>query len=253
MWDNPRLLNLAANALYGAAAVIVLCILIIAALNSRLFPMRTVSVQGELTHIDAAMVEQALAGRVAGNFFGVDLAAVRAALLEVPWARRVEVRRQWPDRLVVRIEEHEALAHWSETQLVNQQGEIFPARSAGALPRFAGPEGSARLVTARYHEFSRMVAPLGMEIASIELSARRAWQVELRGEDERRLTLVLGRELEEGTVSARLQRFVAVYPQTLGALNRRTGYVDLRYPNGFALRVPGLEKLQSQNKKQGSA
>jgi len=41
-------------------------------------------------------------------------------------------------------------------------------------------------------------------------------------------------------VLERLSRFVAFYAQTLGALNRRLDYVDLRYPNGFALRVPEI-------------
>ena len=41
-------------------------------------------------------------------------------------------------------------------------------------------------------------------------------------------------------VLQRLARFVAFYPQTLGHLNRRLEYVDLRYPNGFALRVPEI-------------
>ena len=35
-----------------------------------------------------------------------------------------------------------------------------------------------------------------------------------------------------------LSKFVAAYPATLGSLNRSVEYVDLRYPNGFAVRMP---------------
>ena len=42
-------------------------------------------------------------------------------------------------------------------------------------------------------------------------------------------------------MEVRLARFVAAYPATLGKLARRHEYVDLRYPNGFALRVPELK------------
>jgi len=38
----------------------------------------------------------------------------------------------------------------------------------------------------------------------------------------------------------RLERFVRVYPETLGKMARKHEYVDLRYSNGFALRVPEL-------------
>jgi len=40
-----------------------------------------------------------------------------------------------------------------------------------------------------------------------------------------------------------LSRFVAYYARTLGALaraGRRVEYIDLRYRNGFAVRVPGF-------------
>ena len=63
----------------------------------------------------------------------------------------------------------------------------------------------------------------------------------------------LGREQVQYSAADRLQRFVEMYPTTVGLLHRNVGDVDLRYPNGFALRVPGLEKLDSKNKKAGSA
>ena len=41
------------------------------------------------------------------------------------------------------------------------------------------------------------------------------------------------------------------YPQTLGKMARSVDYVDLRYPNGFALRIPefrnpGFRKLENK-------
>lgn len=253
MWDNPRMLNLVANALFGVAAFVVLCIVIIAIVNSRLFPLRTVSVQGNVHHVDAAAINRALAGHVRGNFFGVDLAQVRMAMAEIPWVRRVIVRRHWPDRLVMTIEEHEPLARWGDGRLVNTYGELFAGRSVAPLPQFLGPGDSAAGVTARYREFNQRLAPLDVRIARIELSARHAWELELTGADDARLTLTLGRDQARMGVSERLQRFVDMYEQTLAQIDRRSGHVDLRYPNGFALRVPGLDRLDAKNRKAGSA
>ncbi len=253
MWDNPRMLNLAANALFGAAAFVVLCIAIIAIVNSRWFPLRAVSVQGSVRHLDAATIERALEGRVRGNFFGVDLAQVRAAVSAIPWVRRVIVRRQWPDRLVMTIEEHEPLARWSDGRLVNTHGELFAGRVEAPLPQFVGPGDSAAGVTARYREFAQRLAPLDMRVTRIELSARHAWELDLAGNEAARLTLTLGRDQARMGVSERLQRFVDMYGQTLAQIERRSGHVDLRYPNGFALRVPGLDRLEAKNRKAGSA
>ncbi|NBS57563.1 MAG: cell division protein FtsQ/DivIB, partial [Betaproteobacteria bacterium] len=46
-------------------------------------------------------------------------------------------------------------------------------------------------------------------------------------------------------------RFVAAYPQTLGRIARRHEYVDLRYTNGFSLRVTdfGRDGVQKEKAK----
>jgi cell division protein FtsQ len=49
---------------------------------------------------------------------------------------------------------------------------------------------------------------------------------------------MLGRDADGA--ETRLARFVEAYPATLGRIARRHEYVDLRYPNGFALRVPDI-------------
>ena len=40
--------------------------------------------------------------------------------------------------------------------------------------------------------------------------------------------------------AARVARFLSAYPQTIAPLGRHADYVDLRYANGFAVRVPEL-------------
>lgn len=237
MWDNPRLLNAAAGALTALALVVFAVGALQLLLRSPLFPLRELELRGALAHTTGAEVEQAVRGRIEGNFFAVDLARPRAALEQLPWVRRAEVRRVWPDRLEVTLEEHVPLARWAEAGLVNQQGERFAGKVDASLPLFSGPAGSEAEVTRRYRRFVELLAPLGAPLDMLALSSRRAWQARLGGG----LTLELGRDLPGDSVERRLARFVAVHPQTLGRTNRRHEYVDLRYPNGFALRVPEMK------------
>jgi cell division protein FtsQ len=236
MWDNPRLLNLAADALYAAAAVLLVALVWHAALRVPQAPVRAVTLAGDLAHVDARSVHGLLAGRIAGNFFGVNLDEVRRLVAGLPWVRQVEVRREWPDRLVVRIEEHRALGRWPGARLVSERGEVFEGTTDAALPLLAGPPGSEREVTRRYLALRELVAPLGLEPVQVGLSARYAWQVKLSNG----LVLELGRDEPRAPAEERLARFVAAYPRVVAGLNRRVEYVDLRYPNGFAIRVPDL-------------
>lgn len=236
MWDNPRLLNAAAGFLTALAVVGFCSAAVLAFARAPVFPLREVVVSGALEQTAREEVEAAMRARISGNFFAADLRLIREALEQLPWVRRVAVRRAWPDRIDVTIEEHVAFAHWGEAALVNADGERFPASVDAPLPRLSGPDGSEREVTRRYREFSRLVAPLGAQVERLTLTPRRAWQLRL----STGLVLELGRDQGADTPEARLGRFVAAYPATLGRLARTHEHVDLRYPNGFALRVPEI-------------
>jgi len=242
MWDNADMLNGCANALYALAAAALIAAGVYTAVHSPLLPLRQLALQGDLAHITREQAERAARAGAVGTFLSVDLDAVRRAFETLPWVRKVEVRRVWPDRIQVSIEEHVALARWGADaparRLVNIYGEVFTGELPDAvrLPQFSGPVGSALEVTRHYAAFRQALAPLQLEPRQVLLSPRYAWQLRLSNG----LTLELGPDQLKEPVLQRLARFVAFYPQTLGRLNRRLEYADLRYPSGFALRVPEI-------------
>jgi cell division protein FtsQ len=235
VWNNPRILNMAAGALVGIAALVFAIVGAVLLLRSPFFPVTQIEVKHALAKTTKEEIQAATRGRIGGNFFAVAPAEVRAGLEQLPWVRRVSVRRIWPGRLEVTLEEHVALARWGDEALVNTYGERFNGRTEEPLPVFLGPAGSEQEVARRYARFAGAIAPLGSELERVVLTRRYAWQLRLASG----LHIMLGRDAD--AAESRLRRFVEVYPQTLGTLSRRHDYVDLRYPNGFALRVPELK------------
>ena len=236
MWDNPRLANTGAGALVALALGLLAYAGARVLVDSSAFQLRSIVVEGSLERVERREIVDALQGRVRGTFFTVDLESVRSLLEDIPWVRHAELRRMWPDRLEVRIEEQVALARWGQgkkMQLVNPQGELFPGRSDESLPVLAGPAGTESEVAERFLVFRNLLTPLGVEPQQVLLSSRMAWQLRLSNG----LTIQLGRDSDKDRVEDRLARFVSVYPQTVGGLRHRVDYVDLRYPNGFAVRV----------------
>jgi cell division protein FtsQ len=232
MWDNPRLLNAAAGFLVG---ITVLATGVVGAhwlLRSSLFPLRVVELRTPVQHASRAQIEAVLARQAGGNFLAAGIGELRSAIEQLPWVRRASVRRVWPDRLEVAIEEHVAFAHWGSDALVNTYGERFAATSDANLPLFVGPPGTEAEVARRYERFSALLEPLGSRLERVVLSPRHAWQLRLANG----LQITLGRDAE--AAEQRLQRFVEAYGRTAPPRSGVDG-VDLRYPNGFALRSRG--------------
>lgn len=231
-------MNLIADLLFFASALALGYAATLALARLPVFPLRELIVAGPLQEVTATQVEYTAGNAVAGNFFTVNLDAVRAAFEKLHWVRKAEVRRRWPDGIELAIEEHVAAARWknaegAEARLVNREGEVFAAASNATLPLFVGPEGAAPLILARYYELQPLLEPIGRQPQSLALSPRQAWQMKL----DDGLLLDLGRDQAKSRVNERLQRFAAVYRQAAERLKARADVIDLRYPNGFAMRV----------------
>lgn len=197
--------------------------------DPRRFPIEEVSVRGEIRHVEAEALREAVVGAIDGGFFGLDVEHVREAVQRLPWVDQVWVRRIWPDTLEVRVREQVPLALWSDDRLVNARGDLF--ESAGHvpsdLPRLRGPEGRAADVAAMYAAVTRRLGRLGLEVTALSLDEREAVRIAVAGG----LELVIGRKDR----ARRLERFVRVYPRLLAPRAGDMVRIDLRYGNGFAV------------------
>ncbi|ODU08826.1 MAG: cell division protein FtsQ [Rubrivivax sp. SCN 71-131] len=245
---DVRLTQAVASLVFLLLAALLLAALLLWLARSPAFQLRGIRVEGALQRIDAGSLRTSVAPRVSGNFFSADLDAVRAAFESVPWVRRASVRRVWPDRLVVTIEEHQAAALWQaderEDRLVNRQGEVFAANVGDvedeALPTFVGPEGSAAALLSMYRRLQPLVQTLQARVERLQLSARGSWRVLLDGGAR----LELGRGVED-EVLARTQRFVRTLPQVTERLRAPLEAADLRHTDGYAVRLRGVSTLQA--------
>ncbi len=194
------------------------------------WPVRWLDVEGELHRTSASQIRSAAYGPVSSGFFAADLAQVRAEVEQLPWVARAEVSRQWPDAVLIRVEEHRPMARWNDSGLLSDYGEVFEAggsQSMQGLARLRGPEARREEVWESWNWMRGQLAAVGADIAELSLDERGAWTVRLDGG----LELKLGRD----SVRARLERFVQVHEE-LRDLERRPLRIDLRYTNGLAIR-----------------
>jgi cell division protein FtsQ len=138
------------------------------------------------------------------------------------------------------------VAWWGEAgggKLVNSHGEVFEANpddsQADQWSELLGPAGQSRTVFALYQALQPVFARMNRELSRLELDSRGSWKATL----DNGARIELGRGETEQLMD-RAQAFSA----TADILSLRYGgrdieSADLRYANGYALRMRGVTTL----------
>lgn len=252
-----RLMNVTALVLGAIGVCALVVVAVLWAAHRPVFAVRAIKIDGDLAHNSVLTIRANAAPKLAGNFFTMDLAAGRRAFESVPWVRQATVKRVWPNRIKVQLEEHKPAALWSNSanaddasdKMVNSFGEVFEANVGDveddALPALRGPDGSSaqmlRMIGRLQPEFAAMEA----HIDTLELSGRGSW----------RLALDTGAEVELGRgsddeVIARTRRFIATLPEVRARYAQHPLlYADLRHNDGYAVRLKGVSTAVEATKK----
>ncbi len=203
-------------------------------------PVENVKIEGMITNLSPEDMRNRITAVLHGGYFTVDLNAIRNTLLEMPWVQEVSVRRQWPLGLHIKVQEKKAVAYWGGNALISDRAELFIPEKINQhlpLPKLEGPENLHNKVAGFYSELHSRLSPAGIEIRRLSLDKRRAWNIKLANDVE----IKLGR----ADVANRLARLISVITMK-GVLDMSNiEVIDLRYPNGFAMRLKNREAKTS--------
>lgn len=241
LWDSPRALTMIADVILLMASAAIGYALVLLFTRMPVLPLQSITLTRAPAHLTSAQIEDAARRAVTGSFLTTDIDRARSVFEGLPWVRQANVRRVWPGSLEVDLEEHEAVARWwtadnTPPRMVNAQGELFPAEHESALPLFVGSDDKAAGMLTRHVEWTGLLAPMDRRIRKLVLTRREAWQVQL--DDGTRLEL--GREDDKHPLTERLARYVNTQAD-LRQGGQKVIYADLRYTNGYAVRMSSTE------------
>lgn len=209
--------------------------------QNEILPVQQIQIDGDLQHIDMQEIEQTLLPYVQHGLLGVDVMGLQQSLMTVPWVAEARVSRMWPHTVHVWLTEPEPIALWADSGVVGTEGRVYylPANTElPDLPVFEGLEGQAPIMLDSYQQMQEILIPYQLQIKRLVLTPRQAWEMEL----DNGMIIRLGQQqpLEP------LKRFVQIYPQ-LAAEPQQIEYVDLRYPNGLAVKMRGQDAVEALN------
>jgi cell division protein FtsQ len=192
--------------------------------------VRTLEIDGSFQRVTEIEIAAAVSPFLERGFFELDLDGIKRQVAQIEWVDWVRVQRVWPDTLRISYSEHRAAASWGDTGLLNTRGELFAENvwhEYQELPKLKGPDGSHQRVAEVYLEVKEQLADANLLLESIEMDARGAFQIALAAGPH----VHFGRD----DVASRIDRFFSVALPELKPRLARVDYIDMRYPNGFAV------------------
>ncbi|QKM63906.1 peptidase S49 [Polynucleobacter tropicus] len=251
LWNYPERMQKLSRFLMQCFLVMVAIGLLVWLSQRPVFTLKQIQIEPlasqSLKHINKSMVKRQIAETVQGNFFSVRLEDVKRGFESMPWVRHANVRRVWPNGLIVSIEEQQAFGTWDgidSNTLINKYGELFAGRisevpDGARLIDFHGPEDAGKEVTSLYERASNWFKPWGVEVVSLALTERYAWHIKLSNG----MKVEFGRDEEssdKNLTEERVSRLLKYWPQVQERWANRIDVVDLRYANGFAVHLASV-------------
>lgn len=242
---DVKLMHMAASLMVAGLVVGVLVGGLWALVQLPAFALKGITVKGDVEHNNEVTLRANVVTKFTGNFFTADLTRVRSAFESVPWVRLASVQREFPNRLRVTLQEHQPVAYWGhdgEQRMVNSYGEVFEANVGDLdddkMPRLSGPDSQSQQVLTMYLALQPAFRQLNLVLDSLALTDRGSWRAKLAQGG----VIELGRGSVDD-VMTRVQRLSRTLTQVTQKLGRKVSAIesaDLRYDNGYALRVRGV-------------
>ncbi|AFV00694.1 cell division protein FtsQ/DivIB [Simiduia agarivorans] len=194
-------------------------------------PVQEVTIEGPFKWVAREQIANLIGEQINTGFWALDIAALQHSIEQDAWVDRVSIRRKWPDRLVIEIEEQKPIARWGSTGYVNVRGELIESDAAmyqlSGLPTLvAAPENLEKMLQ-YYQTIAELMYARDLRLASIEVDARGSWTVSLADG----VAIRFGRQ----SLQTRIRRFAKVFDVELRSHWANVSAVDVRYNNGIAV------------------
>lgn len=193
-------------------------------------PIRHIQVEGAFQYIDKEDIKKIINPLVQRGYFAVDLQAVQLSVMGLPWAEKVKVQRIWPDRLKLRIYEQKPVVRWQADSLLNVKGDIFTPKNIDrfqTLPVLYAPEEQRQQMLQVMSGLTLSLMDQGLQLTEFRVSDRQSWLLAM----ENGLTIQLGRFQPLQKFTQLMQALII----TGSELVEKIAYIDMRYPNGYAV------------------
>ena len=201
------------------------------------FVIDQLKIKGKFRYLTPSDVEAAIGTDALTNFFSIDLLDIKRKVEDLQWVAHADVRREWPNALSIKVDEHIPVMRWQESQWVTSTGKVITLPNEINLPKvitLQADESDSLLALSTAFRWKKRLSKYGLELQKLKLSTSQAWTLTLfDARHDAQFALLLGRD----QVEQRLMRFQQLFKQQFSQSNMKIERVDARYPDGLAIKA----------------
>ena len=211
--------------------ILLILILIIKTRNSEIFyfPIKNVT-SSELINVNKDDISKAVKYLYSKSFFDIDLNHLKNKLEKIEWVRKINVRRSYPNEIIIDIEEHTPILRWNNKMYINKYGEKFNASKIDkSIPILISDESRINEVFAYFKLFNEKLSS-----RKLDFKITKIMENEIRS---LAISLSSGINIQLGSkdVNNKIPLFFEIYKSLNTRDLNKIRYIDMRYTNGFSV------------------
>lgn len=195
------------------------------------YPIKEYRLISPIQQLNQADIDAVVKLYLGYSFWQLPLSRLQSELTRLDWVYSAEVRRVWPDTLLIRVEEQKPVVRWKEHGLLNRQGDLFYPANMNAFDNLVVLEGSelrTRQLLKILDELQQSLKVNDWVIRHLSEQADGVWRIETSQ------GLVVW--LDPIDWQHKVKRWLAAYEQVVNDSRKVAHEIDLRYSNGFVIK-----------------
>lgn len=199
--------------------------------------IKKILINKSLRYVEKNDIDALLQQALEKDFFSLDLKNVAQTVNHIPWVKSAQVKKIWPDTVLVNIQEQSPVARWGDAQLISATGEVFaPGNLHGFdhLPYLVGDELRREEITLFYEQTKRALHDKGLNISVLNMKSAFEWHVQF----DNGLLIILS----EKQGLEKIREFSEIYQKHISSKLESIAHVDLRYDSGFVVAWRGNDE-----------
>ena len=210
---------------------LLILLIIIKTNNSEIFyfPIKKVT-SSELINVNKDDISKAVKYLYSKSFFDIDLNYLKNKLEKIEWVRKINVRRSYPNEVIIDIEEHTPILIWNNKMYINKYGEKFKVSKIDKnIPILISDESRINEVFSYFELFNDKLSSRKLDFKITEIVEN----------EIRSLTITLSSGINIQLGSKDINNKIPLFFEIYKSLNTRDlnkiRYIDMRYSNGFSV------------------